>query len=349
MVKKILITGLGSIGQRHACCLRKLYGDSIELHAFRLRRMNQIINDDLTMEPDASPAEKYGIKEHVDLDSALELGMDAVFVTNPPDLHIETARRAVKAGANVFIEKPLSHNFDGVDELIAESEKAKVVCMVGHQMRYHVITQRLGEIISRGILGRITSAELIFGEYLPGMHPYEDYRCSHAASEKRGGGSILSLNHDIDVACYLFGLPKRLFCMGGHYSKLELDTEDTAHILMEVFRQGYFMAVHILLDFIQRPTRREWIITGEEGSVCVDLVTNTLKLQTFSSGKSQSRVENYHTFQRNEMFLAEIRDFFDAIQNKKASPLGLPEAGEILKVALAAKNSLSTGQTIYFE
>jgi predicted dehydrogenase len=346
MTKKVLIAGLGSIGQRHARCLRKIFEKSVELHAFRSRGLQQVINDDLTMVPNTSPATKYGIREHTDLDEALSLGMDAVFVTNPPNLHVETAMKAVESGSHVFIEKPLSHSLDGIEELIKASEKAGVICMIGHQLRYHVVIKKLQEIISSEKLGRLTSAELIFGEYLPGMHPYEDYRTSHATSVERGGGSILSLNHDIDIACYLFGLPKRLFCLGGHYSDLELDAEDTAHILMEISRDNHPMAVHVLLDFIQRPTRREWIITGDEGSVRVDLVESTLKFDTYGSGKHKSVTKDFKNFQRNEMFFAEIRDFFDAIDHNKESPLGLPEAYKILRVAIAARDSLSTGQPV---
>jgi predicted dehydrogenase len=118
---------------------------------------------------------------------------------------------------------------------------------------------------------------------------------------------------------------------------------------MEVLRNEHPMAVHVLLDFIQRPTRREWIITGDKGSVRVDLVDNMLKLDTYDSGKHETRKEEFKIFQRNEMFLAEICDFFQAIEHKRQSPLGLPEAYKILKVAMAAKDSLSTGQPIKFE
>ena len=44
---KILITGLGSIGQRHVRCLREIYKNDIEIHAYRKRNLNQIINDKL--------------------------------------------------------------------------------------------------------------------------------------------------------------------------------------------------------------------------------------------------------------------------------------------------------------
>jgi len=346
MSKKVLITGLGSIGQRHARCLREMYGDRVELHAFRSRGLRQVINDDMTIIPDVSPVKHYGIIEHDDMDSALAKGMDAVFVTNPPDLHVTTAQRAVQAGAHIFIEKPLSHSMKGVDLLISETKKAGLVCMVGHQLRYHVLTKKIREIISEGLLGKMTSAGLVFAEYLPGMHPYEDYRLSHAASEQRGGGAILSLDHDIDIACHLFGLPNRLFCMGGHYSKLEIGAEDTAHVLMEISYEDGPMTVHLHLDFIQRPTRREWTIIGELGSIHANLVDNTLSVDTYHGGCHKNNFEQFPSFERNSMFKDEIKEFFKAVETKTNSSLGLQEARDILKVTMAAKKSLSIKESV---
>ena len=97
--KIVLITGLGSIGQRHVRCLREIYDENIEIHAYRHRNLNQIIDDELRM-TEGDPSKKYGIIIHDDLDVALICNPEAVFITNPPDLHIETA---IKVSKNKFL------------------------------------------------------------------------------------------------------------------------------------------------------------------------------------------------------------------------------------------------------
>ena len=347
MVKKVLITGLGSIGQRHARCLKALYGENVELHAYRTRGLKQTVKDSpsgLIADNETDPSSVNGIVKVFDnLNEALKEEYYAVFVTNPPDLHVETTKKALLAGANVFIEKPISHNLDGIEELIKISDENGLKVMVGHQLRYHIITRRMKEILRDGIIGKLISAEFVFGEYLPNMHAYEDYRISHAVSEKRGGGAILSLNHDIDIACYLLGMPTRLFCMGGNLSSLEMDCEDSAHILMEIKRKEGPMVVNVLLDFTQRPTRRQWLINGEKGAINVDLTKNSLTVTSYNNGKAEVLEESHKGFERNKMFIGEISDFFDSIDKNLDSPLGLAESYEIMKVAIMAKKSLKSG------
>lgn len=347
MKKKVLITGLGSVGQRHARNLNALYGNSIELYAYRQRNLNHVIHKDLTMTEGAPEKEYRIIRTFSNLEMALSTGIDAVFITNPPQLHIDTAIAAVKAGAHVFIEKPLSHNLEKIDQLIELLNENNKVGMVGHQFRYHIITKKIKQIIKNDELGKLCSAQFIFAEYFPGMHPYEDYRISHAAREEKGGGAILSLNHDIDIACYFFGLPRKIFCIGGKYSSLEMNTEDTAQIIMEASSEFNKIPIHILLDFISRPTRREWIISGDKGTVKADLVKSTLTIEIHNHDlNSKPIIEDYSSFVRDEMFYGEIRDFFSAIDHSSKSPIEVSEAKNILQVALAAKQSIKTGHVI---
>ncbi len=346
MARKVLITGLGSIGQRHARCLKHLYGDDIELHAYRVRRLTQTVSDcpsGLVADNAKDPASANGItKVFTDIDEALKEGYHSIFITNPPDLHVETTKKALLAGAHVFIEKPLSHNLDGIEELIAIASERELTVMVGHQLRYHILTKRIAETLKAGIIGKPISAEFIFSEYLPNMHPYEDYQISHAAWKHRGGGSILSLNHDIDIACHLLGMPKRIFCMGGNLSSLKMDCEDSAHIIMEIQRDEGKMVGHLFLDFTGRPTRRNWLISGEKGTIAVNLIEASLTITSYNGDKAEVIEESYKDFERNEMFYGEIKDFFNAADNKIASPLGLQEAYDIMKVTMGAKSSLKS-------
>ena len=144
---KILIAGLGSIGQRHAHNLRGLLGDDLELTAYRVRRSSPVINVDLTVESSRDVDEFYRVRAFDDLDAALGDGPDAVFVTNPTAFHLPVALAAARAGCHIFVEKPLSHAREGIDELAAVVESKKLVCLVGYQLRFDPAFHRLRDLL----------------------------------------------------------------------------------------------------------------------------------------------------------------------------------------------------------
>ncbi|MDO9348112.1 MAG: Gfo/Idh/MocA family oxidoreductase, partial [Anaerolineales bacterium] len=224
---KILMVGLGGIGQRHVRNLRTLMGSEIEILAFRFRNNSQVLTDQLRIEEGSSLEEKYAIRVYADLDQALAQKPEAVFVCNPSSLHVPIALRAAQAGCHLFIEKPLSHNFEQVEELINLVESRNIKAVVGYQMRFHPCLQRLYALIQERSIGRILTVRAEVGEYLPGWHTYEDYRQMYASKQELGGGVILSQIHELDYLYWLFGLPRRVFALGGQMSSLDVDVEDT--------------------------------------------------------------------------------------------------------------------------
>ena len=108
---KLLIVGLGAIGQRHIRNLRALLGDSIELLAARSRGLSHVLSDAMTVEAREGLCEKYGIRAFATLDDALAHKPDVAFVCNPTSLHIGTALALARAGCHLFIEKPLAHEY----------------------------------------------------------------------------------------------------------------------------------------------------------------------------------------------------------------------------------------------
>jgi predicted dehydrogenase len=122
----------------------------------------------------------------------------------------------------------VSDTLDGVDALVDTVERRGLVAAVGCQLRFHPCLLRLRALLAGGAVGRIVAVRVAVGEYLPGWHPYEDYRGGYAARRDLGGGVVLTLVHELDYVYWLFGLPRRLWAVGGHLSRLELDVEDTA-------------------------------------------------------------------------------------------------------------------------
>jgi predicted dehydrogenase len=334
---KVLIAGLGSAGQRHARNLRALYGDDVELLAYRVRRTSPVINADMTADRDGDVEAALGVRSFDDLGSALSEAPDAVFVTNPNHLHVRVALEAARAGSHLFVEKPVSSDLDGLDELGVEVERRGLVCLVGYQLRFHPGYRLLARLLADGALGALLAVRVEFGEYLPGWHPYEDYREYHAARRDQGGGVVLAQIHDLDLVYSLFGLPSRVFALGGKRSSLELDAEDTVDVLLDCGPP-----VHVHQDLVQRPPVRVYELVGETAKAAWDAYAGTVSV-TRSDG---SREAHDVSIERNELFLAELRHFFACVRGEETPVVDLRGGVDSLRIALAVRQSLATGEVV---
>ena len=341
---KVLMAGLGGIGQRHVRNLRTLLGSDVDIIAYRTRRLRHVLTDRLQIEPGSDLEEKYQVRAYEDVDQAIAQGPDVVFICNPSSLHIPIALSAAKAGCHLFIEKPLSDSYDGVEELISLVEDQHLIATVGYQMRFHPCLQHLRSLLRRQAIGQVLTVRVEVGEYLPGWHAYEDYRQMYASRRDLGGGAILSQIHELDYIYWLFGLPRRVFALGGHLSSLEIDVEDTASILMECVVDGQPVPVHVHQDYVQRPPSRTCQVIGDTGKILVDFHGPTVRVFDGLGQLAESRA--FEGFQRNQLFLDELNHFLACVKGDETPMVTVREGAQSLRMALAAKESLEMGDVV---
>jgi predicted dehydrogenase len=341
---KVLMVGLGSIGQRHVRNMRTLMGSELQISAWRSRGLPHVLTDRMEIEAGRRVEDAYSIRTFADLESALEDGPDVVFICNPSSLHVPTALAAARSGRSLFIEKPLSHSMEGVPDLIAAVERRRLVALVGYQLRFHPCLVRLRTLLDRQSVGRIRSAHLEIGEYLPWWHPYEDYRKMYAARADLGGGVLLTQIHELDYAFWLFGLPKRIYASGSGPSGLEVDVEDTADMLMECEYRGCPMTVAVHLDYLQRPATRSCRIYGDDGRILLDLLGPFIHVYDRTGRLAEST--EFPDFQRNQLYLDELRHFFACLRGEQSPVASVRDAAQSLAMALAAKESIAQGRAV---
>ena len=344
---KLLIAGLGAIGQRHLRNLRKLLGAQAEILAYRVRGNPEVFTDTLKIEEGTSLETKYALQVFHDFDQALNQNPDAVLICNPSSMHIPIAMKAARAGCHLFIEKPLSHNYEQIDDLITIAKKQNIKVVVGYQMRFHPCLLHLQSLLQKQAIGRILSVRAEVGEYLPGWHTYEDYRTTYGSRQDLGGGAILSQIHELDYLFWLFGLPRRIFALGGHLSSLEIDVEDTVEILMEYSNNGHLIPVSLHQDYLQRPPSRTCQVIGDSGKILVDI--RALTVDVFDSKGNNVESTSYEGFQRNQLFVDELKYFLDSLQGLRTPLVTLEEGAQSLRMALAAKESLASGKVVELE
>ena len=344
---KVLFIGLGSIGQRHLRNLQSIAGDDLEVIAYRERNSTQVITDQLVVEDGTDVQSRYGLTVFNTLAEALAQKPSVAFICNPTSMHLATARAAAEYGCHLFIEKALSDSLDGVQELITLAEEKKLVCMVGYQLRFHPCLKALQEILANGALGRILAVNAEVGEYMPAWHKYEDYRQTYAARKDLGGGVVVSQIHEFDYIQWLFGFPTRIFATGGHLSSLEIDVEDVASITLECYKDGSLVPVHLYQDYLQRPPTRTCKVIGDRGKVVVDF----LGLTVTHYGEDGMIVKNmdFPGFERNQLFIAQARHFLECLKTGSDPYVTLREGALSLQMALAAKQSMQTGEVVKLE
>lgn len=331
---KFLITGLGSIGQRHYKNLVQLgYRDII---VFRTGKGQK---DFIT-----KFEKNYHPRIEKDLNAAFLHRPDAVLITNPSIFHArflrETLKRKVKG---IFVEKPLAHSVSAVKALVELANRKKIVGCTGYNFRFHPLVHEIKKLVESNALGKIFSVSAEFGEYLPDWHPWEDYRKSYAAQTSLGGGVILTQSHILYILYLLFGLPKRVVSFGGTRTGLAVKCEDLVKCIMEHENK---VAVSLTMDYYQRPPRMRLEIMGQKGILKWDYHKSELMFIDHESGKKRIVKKLPPKYERNDMFVSELKNFISSIKNHKQPAVNLEDGYQVLNISNAILKSLSLGKII---
>jgi len=100
--------------------------------------------------------------------------IDAVIIATPDHWHAYMAIAAVKAGKDVYCEKPLTHNIHEAIEIVKAVRQTDRVFQVGSQQRSMRMFRVAAELVRNGILGRISAIHVSFGDpALPYREPGE--------------------------------------------------------------------------------------------------------------------------------------------------------------------------------
>ncbi len=284
---KMCFVGIGSIAKRHIHNLREIGTErNIELEIDAYRRS----------------AEEVDGVDHVFTDY-IEVPdeYDAIFITNPTSLHLETLLQFQQNGHHFFIEKPVV----SVDQ-IGEAKKIKLkkdaVYYVACPLRYNAVIQ----YIKKNILPEdVVSVRSISSSYLPDWRPGQDYRITYSAHKDLGGGVDIDLVHEWDYLTYLFGMPNKVESIIGKKSNLEIDSNDYAIYIAEC--KDKVMELH--LDYFGRKTIREVQLFTKEETIVGDLSNNQIVFL------KDNRIIDFRE-ERDDFQKRELRYFLDVITDK---------------------------------
>ena len=321
---KIIIIGLGSIGQRHFFNLKKIYPRA-DFYALRKKNKSTVIKDtNIIKNKNFNKIFKFKILKNYN--QAKKLRPDLVFICNPTSFHYRDVKFFIQNKTNIFIEKPLIADINKIKKLIIKIKKFKVNTMVGYQLRFHPIIKLVKKLIKNQKYGRVVSANFKNLSYLPNYHPYEDYSKSYASKKNRGGGVINTSSHEIDLIAYFFGMPKKIQSINIKSGNIKCDTEDIINCNFLYNKPNYFF-VNLELSFLHYLEKRFFYIVFKKAILKADLLNS--RIEIFSNKNKKKIFSQKFKIKKNELFIKELN--YMRLRNKNNK-----------KNFLSIENNLST-------
>lgn len=137
-----------------------------------------------------------------ELDAFFDAGVDAVFVSTPPQFHEQSCVAALQRGLHVLCEKPLANSLEASQRIVDAAVTADRVLAVGFNMRYYPAMKFVRNAIDEGLIGDLDYLRLLGGH--EGLSQFRaDWQYKAPAS---GGGAMWDIGiHITDLARYLMG------------------------------------------------------------------------------------------------------------------------------------------------
>lgn len=325
MTKRILVVGVGSIGERHTRCFLSTGRADVSICETNETLRQQI-------------AGKYTIpRSYSSLNDALAEHHDAVVLCTPAPLHIPMARQCAEAGWHLLIEKPLAVEPTGVDQLQMLVRERQLACAVAYVTRMHPALSAMKEAIASGRFGAPVQLVAVGGQHFPTYRPA--YREIYYADHAQGGGAIQdALTHTLNAGQWLVGNAERVAADAAHQVLDGVDVEDTAHVLA---RHGRVLGSYCLNQY-QAANESTVTVVCEGATIRYEGHRTRWRWLVEPDGNWEEEV--FPTLQRDDLFVAQANHFLDVIAGQALPHCSLEEGLTTLKTVQAIQRSLTTSQ-----
>ena len=173
---------------------------------------------------EAAKSKYPGVRTYTDFDEMIKSpDIDIVSICLPSAMHAEYAVRAMEAGKNVLIEKPIDITVEAAMKIEEARLRTGLVAGVVHQNRYNVPMDPIKAAIDDGRLGKI-----FLGSFAVKWYREESYFAGnwHGTWDMDGGGSLMNQAvHTVDLMQWLMGKPVSVTSTMGIYNH-DIETED---------------------------------------------------------------------------------------------------------------------------
>ncbi|HTI49957.1 MAG TPA: Gfo/Idh/MocA family oxidoreductase [Planctomycetaceae bacterium] len=317
---KVVVIGVGSIGERHVRCFQGTGRASVSII-----EINEALRTTI--------AKRYGVAAYASLKEALAQGPTAAVVAAPAHTHIPLTSQLVTAGLHVLIEKPLSVSLEGIDSLRRLIAERRTVVGLAYVYRAHPVLNAMKQALDANRIGRPLELVVVCGQHFPTYRPA--YREIYYTCRELGGGAIQdALTHVVNAGEWLVGPVDSLVADADHCALAGVTVEDTVHLLT---RQGKVLGSYSLNQH-QAPNELTLTVIGERGTLRWENHRNRLSWLNVPGEEWQE--EQFGPLERDSLFVSQAHAFLDAVEGRQPVLCSFDEGLQTLRVNLA---TLATG------
>jgi predicted dehydrogenase len=216
------------------------------------------------------------------VEELLAAGCDGIVVASPNEWHREHAEAALRAGAHVLVEKPMTVTLADARALEAAARACDRTLTLAHGWNWNRIATWASDLVASGLLGRLTSVDLFMASCLTDLfsgrsgygtveHGGRRFEADPATwtDPARGGGYLYGqLSHGLAVALSLVrSEPAEVFARLGRLPN-GADLDVTASVVFADGVTGSFSG-HGRLPWGTRKAL-EVRLAGEHGALTID-------------------------------------------------------------------------------
>ncbi len=268
---KVGIVGVGRVAQDfHIPILQKLDGF------------------DLCCAYDTIPArrqtakEQYSLKSFSDYKEFLDSSIELVVISSPSNTHKELALKAINAGKNVIVEKPMTLDLQDADELIEQASKKRVMLSVSHSRRWDSDFLTIKKLLEQKAIGKLISIEsrvLGYGSLVG--YAVAEFDTHWRYKKFYGGGVLYDMgSHLIDqMLCLINQKVTGVWCDMKNVLWSE-EVDDYFKCLLR-FEDG--LIAQIETSQVSRYLLPRWYIVGSKGAILCENWDGPVKVRAEST------------------------------------------------------------------
>ncbi len=265
-----------------------------------------------------------------------------ISICTPPDLHVEQAVAAAKAGKHICLEKSIALDLDSLRLLRDTVRETKVKTVVSFVLRWNPMFDMVKAQIADGTIGRIFYAE---SDYYHGIGPwYKQFDWN--ITKKVGASSLLSAGiHSIDALRWFLGseaVEVQAYGTRSDHAPFDVYEYNPTQVQIIKFANGAIGKVASSIENVS-PYVFNVFLLGDKGTIKDNLIWSPEKFPGQKSWASVPTVLPDSGDVTHHPFQLEINHFMDCILNDVESHTNVEDAVKTTELVLAADMSAERG------